>query len=195
MNKLSMNKKVINIINEYQDLDYTLKENEMIVINCFFDNMQDLNIKINQSSNSCFVLNLSCIVNHNCNVNINGLITGNNNRNVLNIRCLSKENLGNFKVNVKVDDNTKGNEVIEDLKGINENGAINFLPVLEIDTNEVDAQHFATIGNFDKNELFYLQTKGLSLESAYELLKKSFMFSLFNEEFILNIKKGESNHE
>ncbi|MBQ6840690.1 MAG: SufD family Fe-S cluster assembly protein [Bacilli bacterium] len=195
MNKLLMNKKVINIINDCKDLNFVLKENEMLIVNYYCDNQESTNIKISQTENSYFVLNMSCIVKKDCTININGNISGNDNRCVINVRCLAQNNIGTFNVCVKACEETKDNEIIEDLKGINEDGSIAFIPVLEVDTNEVDAQHFATIGSFDENELFYLQTKGISLKSAYELLKRSFMYSLFNSEFMAMINKGEDKDE
>ncbi|MBE6148395.1 MAG: hypothetical protein E7167_02745 [Firmicutes bacterium] len=195
MNKLLMNKKVVNIINDCNDLKYDLNENEMLIVNYFCNNEQDINIEFRQANNSYFVLNFSCLVKSECNINIKGNIEGSDNRSIINVRALSENDLGTFNISVKVFENTQNNEVIEDLKGINEDGSIIFLPILEVDTNEVDAEHFATVGSFDKNELFYLQTKGISLQSAYELLKKSFIYSLFSDEFLTVINKGKEKDE
>ena len=195
MNKLLMNKKVVNIINDCSNLNYALNDNEMLIVNYYANNQKDINVNIEQTSNSYFVLNFSCLIKDDCRVNIHGNVTGDDNRCVINVRCLSEKNTGTFDVIVKVNENTQNNEIIEDLKGINEDGSVIFLPVLEIDTNEVDAEHFATIGNFDKNELFYLQTKGISLESAYKLLKKSFIYSLFSDEFMKLLNEGKEKDE
>ena len=195
MNKLLMNKKVVNIINDCNDLKYDLNENEMLIVNYFCNNEQDINIEFRQANNSYFVLNFSCLVKSECNINIKGNIEGSDNRSIINVRALSENDLGTFNISVKVFENTQNNEVIEDLKGINEDGSIIFLPILEVDTNEVDAEHFATVGSFDKNELFYLQTKGISLKSAYNLLKKSFIYNLFSDEFIDLLNKGKEKDE
>ena len=77
---------------------------------------------------------------------------------------------------------------------INENGSILLEPVLEIDSCEVDAEHFATIGTFSDDELFYLQSKGLSLDAAYILLKRHFLYSLFSKNFI-NLIEGRDENE
>jgi len=195
MNKLLMNKKVVNIINDCHDLNFDLQENDMLIVNYYSNCEKDININLCQNNNSYFVLNFSCIIKEDCHVNIKGLIKGNNNRCVINVRALSEQNIGSFDVNVKVCENTKDNEVIEDLKGTIENGSLVLLPILEIDTNEVDAEHFATIGKFDEDELFYLQSLGISLKSAYELLKKSFIYSLFSDEFISLITNGKEENE
>ncbi len=43
-------------------------------------------------------------------------------------------------------------------------------PELQIDCDEVKAQHGATMGHLDANEIFYLQSRGLSKKSAFEIL-------------------------
>jgi hypothetical protein len=183
MNKIYKNKKVINLIDNKDNLNYAL-DNEMLVVNLFNKNSQSINIDFSQSDDSYLVINYSMLTNENVDINIKGNITGNNNKCVINVRCLSICNHANINVNVKANEKTIGNEIIEDLKGINEDGTVCFMPILEVDTHEVDAQHFATIGNFDKNELFYLESLGLSEKTSKELLKKSFIYNLFNEEFL-----------
>ena len=195
MNKILTNKKVVNIVNESSDLYYQVNDNEMLVINYYNDNQKKINIELRQSANSYVVLNVSSIIKNDALVNISSYVTGNDNRTIINVRTICEANEGTFYVIVKANENTKNNEIIEDLKGINENGNIIFNPILEVDTNEIDAQHFATIGSFDKNELFYLQTKGISLKSAYNLLKKSFIYNLFSDEFIDLLNKGKEKDE
>lgn len=49
------------------------------------------------------------------------------------------------------------------------------IPSLEIDTNDVvSAKHAAHVGPLDEDELFYLQTRGLSRKEAGELAVKAF---------------------
>lgn len=195
MNRIEMKKKIINLINDNHDLNLTLEDNEMIVVNCFLNNIDNLNISVTQKNNSKLVLNYSGFVKSNATVNYNGVILGNNNECIINMRVIAESAEGNFNVVVKAAENTINNEVIENLKGINEDGTITFIPVLEVDTNMVEASHFATIGPLDKNQIFYLQSKGVSIKSACELLKKSFLNSLFSEEFISSLNKGKEYNE
>ena len=44
------------------------------------------------------------------------------------------------------------------------------VPVLLIDENDVKASHATTLGQPDENQLYYLQTRGLSKEQALGLL-------------------------
>ena len=72
-------------------------------------------------------------------------------------------------------------------KGINEDGGVALIPILEVDTNEVEASHFATVGGFDKSLVFYLESKGLAEDTVYTMLKTCFLHSIFNKEFIERI--------
>jgi Fe-S cluster assembly scaffold protein SufB len=48
-------------------------------------------------------------------------------------------------------------------------------PVLEILNNDVECSHAASIKEIDKNQIFYLQTRGLSEEEAKELIVGAFL--------------------
>lgn len=50
-------------------------------------------------------------------------------------------------------------------------------PILLIDEEKVNASHSAHISNFSKEDLFYLMTRGISLEDANKLLIKGFLNS------------------
>jgi len=186
-----MNKKVVNIIDDVNDITYDSLDNEELIINYFNHDNDDINITVNQNSNSKVVINYSAFNKKESNVNVKNQINGNNNKFVINVRMIALDKHANVNVTSKVKEGTINNEVIEDLKGLNENGTITLMPILEIDTNEVNAQHFATIGNYDKNQIFYLESKGISKDKAKELVKKSFIYNLFSEEFIKLLDKKE----
>jgi hypothetical protein len=57
-------------------------------------------------------------------------------------------------------------------------------PNLYIDEYEVEAKHGASIGKFDLEELFYLQSRGLTELESYHLLMKSFILG------IMKVDKG-----
>lgn len=48
-------------------------------------------------------------------------------------------------------------------------------PALEILNNDIRASHSLTISTLDKNQLLYLQSRGLSLKQAKQLLINSFI--------------------
>lgn len=188
MNTLQMSKKILNIIDNNADINCHIKENEEVIINYFNHHQQSININITQDNNSKLIFNSMSIVNENIKFDMNVTISGNNNEANINVRAIAQDNYGDFHVNVKANSKTHGNIIVEDLKGILEGGFLNMMPVLEIDTEDVDVSHFATIGGFNQDALFYLNSKGLSNEVAIELLKRNFMYSLFDKEFIELIK-------
>ena len=48
-------------------------------------------------------------------------------------------------------------------------------PILDIYTKEIECTHGCTISNVDKNQLYYLQSKGFDKQSAKSLLIDSFL--------------------
>ena len=193
MNKLLVDKKEINIINENKNIDLKLEKNSQLVINYYNDSQESFDINITEEEASNLIINIASITDKDCKVNINVLITGNNNKCVINVRNISKNGNSNFYVNVKSNENTKDNIIIEDLKGVLEDGTIDFLPILEIDTNEVEASHFATIGGFNQNEIFYLQSKGLEYDECLKILKKAFIYKIFNKDFLNLLERKREN--
>ncbi len=195
VNKILMDKKVVNLIDNDESLEYVLNDNEMLIINIFNNSFKSVDIKTTQNNNSYVVINFSGFARSDTTININGNVLGNNNHYILNFRAIALENHGTVNAKVSVNENTKDNEVVEDLKGILEDGTLNFMPILEIDTSEVKAEHYATIGHYPLEELFYLQTKGISKEEAIKILKKSFLFNLFDKEFLKQINYGKEQDE
>ena len=64
-------------------------------------------------------------------------------------------------------------------------------PILYIDESLVDANHSALIGDFDSEELFYLQTRGVPLKEAYNLLIRGFLFNgVDNDEILTKIENS-----
>ncbi len=195
MNNIIMNKKVLNIINESNDLNIKVNKDEMVILNYYNDNQESLNINTEQINDSYLIVNIASKVKQDIKVNINSMITGNNNRLVINVRVIGLENNGVYNVVAKVNENTQDNEVVEDLKGLIRDSQITLIPILEIDTNEVDAAHYATVGSFNNEELFYLKSKGIEESKAKDLLQKNFINSLFSDDFIKLIDERKENNE
>ena len=64
-------------------------------------------------------------------------------------------------------------------------------PNLYIDCNDVSANHSALVGNFSKDELFYLQSRGLNKNDAIKLLLSGFLTSdITCRELIDEIRKA-----
>lgn len=81
-----------------------------------------------------------------------------NNDGMIRIEKGAKNANGYFNSKVLLFDDAKGRSV----------------PSLEIDENEVKAGHASTIGRPDENQLFYLQSRGLTEREAQELIISGF---------------------
>jgi Fe-S cluster assembly protein SufD len=82
-----------------------------------------------------------------------------------------------FSAQVRIDASAPGAEARQSLRGLIEGvGAeIDLRPRLEIHTDEVRAQHGATTGRLDENQLFYLLARGIGRQAAQALLKWAFV--------------------
>lgn len=64
-------------------------------------------------------------------------------------------------------------------------------PILYIDTDLVDANHSALIGDFKKDELFYLSTMGIAKHDTYKLLINGFLLSDLNNDILKETIKSD----
>jgi len=62
---------------------------------------------------------------------------------------------------------------------ISENAKAESIPGLEILADDVRCSHGVTIGNVDKNQMFYLQSRGINKEEAKSLIIQGFLDSAF----------------
>ncbi len=85
---------------------------------------------------------------------------------------LNDESKGIFHGRVHVESWAKGVDCSQSAKNLllSDRAHSCIQPELAIDCSEVQAQHGSAVGNFDPNEIFYLQTRGLDMKSAWELL-------------------------
>ncbi len=82
-----------------------------------------------------------------------------------------------FSGHIHIDAAAPGSEARQSLRGLIEGAGaeIDLRPRLEINTDEVRAQHGATTGQLDDNLLFYLLARGLDRKTARALLKWAFL--------------------
>jgi Fe-S cluster assembly protein SufD len=82
-----------------------------------------------------------------------------------------------FNGHIHISSDAPGSDARQSLRGLIEGvGAeIDLRPRLEINTDDVRAQHGATTGQLDENLLFYLLARGLDRETARALLKWAFL--------------------
>lgn len=103
---------------------------------------------------------------------------GNDSRASIKVRGINELDKGNLDIICEgiVQEKTIDNILVQDLKGLVINDdTIKISPKMIIGTNEVEANHLVTIGSFAKEDLFYLNSKGLSDDVAKKMLKDSFI--------------------
>lgn len=84
--------------------------------------------------------------------------------------CIELKTLGILK------EKTKENNFQEDIKYLNEWPCnITCFPLLYVYSDDVVANHFMTVKNIEEEELFYLETKGISKERSKEIIRESFL--------------------
>ena len=150
------------------------------------------------------VLNSHCLVNiknvfgkiyiHSKNksvVNISLGITFSENNNLEIVNCLSDDDAyskitihaiqnDDGKTTLKtvgiVNENTKDNEFLEQIKVLNvKKQQITCLPELLVYSNETSANHNCTIKTIKDDELFYLNSKGITNDQAKQLITDGFL--------------------
>lgn len=81
-----------------------------------------------------------------------------------------------FSGHIHIEAAAAGSEARQSLRGLmEEHGEVDLRPRLEINTDEVRAQHGATTGQLDENLLFYLLSRGIDRSTARTLLKWAFL--------------------
>ena len=110
------------------------------------------------------------LVNHNAsktssNVNFRGVANGSS-KAFFNAKAIVKKDIQEIKA-------FQNNKNIQ----LSKKAQINTKPELEIYSDDVVCTHGATIGELDKDALFYLQSRGINLKDAQHLLLESFVKS------------------
>jgi len=85
--------------------------------------------------------------------------------------------VSSFKGSVKVEATAKGSKTsLEDRALVLGSSVYNHAePIMQIETDDVEASHASTTGRVDESQLFYLQSRGLSYKEAQELLVNAFL--------------------
>lgn len=117
---------------------------------------------------------------------------------------VSKKGRIDFILNTYIKKLTHGNNCTQEINGLllSNESHISGNPNLIIDSNKIKASHKLAIGAFDKDNLFYLMSKGISEQNAKLLIaNKFYQFHLENiddenrRSKVLNMIKGYFNYE
>ena len=167
------------LLDNKDDINLNIKvDNANLILNIFSFKSKDININIFLDNKASIKLNTSVISYDKQDININVVHNYSNTVSDINNNASTYDN-GSVKFNVvsKVHKGIKGCTLNQKSKIISNNyendNEIN--PILLIDEYDVDAKHSAFIGSFNKDELFYLKTRGISDIDASNLLLKGLL--------------------
>ncbi|MBP6163479.1 MAG: SufD family Fe-S cluster assembly protein [Aliarcobacter sp.] len=166
-----------------------------------------------------FILNnfINNINNKNITYNLNGLVKLNNDAscsNLIKTVHIAQSSLSNINYKHSLKDSSKAifkakSRVLEtalfskafqntDTILLSDDATIFAQPHLEIYIDELEASHGATTGTLNKEQLLYLQTRGIPKDLAYEMLLKAFEEKIVNnikdeiiKEFVQEYKKEQ----
>lgn len=169
-------------------LDITLKDNTSLIIYDFNTNNKTTNIIVNQGNNTKFDYNHTFKVSGEYIFNYKANISGDNNLNNINISGVSN---GFVKMNVdgKVNEDTKDNELNENIKILTIKGKAYISPILHVSALNVLANHNTAISNVNEDYLFYLMSKGIDRTIAAKLIEDSYLYGLFKDTEFINLIK------
>ena len=189
-NKVTINVEGRVLINEFNivssdivEIVINMSNNSELLYNRYIDT-NDMNTKIviNQDSNSSVEFNYSIVAKESGKLEFSSNVNGSGNITNIRVRGITKEN-GSLVLKCVTDnkDKTEDNELLESLKilMLNDKESI-IIPDLLVASNEVAVNHAATIGGINKDELFYLTSKGISDDSAKKLISEGFVINNLN---------------
>lgn len=135
-----------------------------INLNCLEYSKLELFDSILTSVDSINNININCQKNSNIKLYTNGI-------NLENSKCY-------FTLNGIIKKEASDVNLLESSKIINiKNGDSKIIPNLIVDNMDVLASHSAYIGEFDKESISYLKSRGLKINDIYRLLTKAFLLS------------------
>ena len=189
---------IINGININKDIDLKINvfKNVDLSINIFTnDNNKDIKLDIILNDNSKLNLNISFISNKKYNLIVNTTLKGDNIESNVNIRGINRpQSNTNINMDGIILKGTKDNYLNEYAKVINKSNvsSVKIVPNLIVDSMDSYASHGAAIFDVSKTNIKYLMSKGLNREDAINLLEKSFILEIMDDD-IKSIIKDELN--
>lgn len=175
-------------INDYGNnndlnLKILMEKSSHLLYNRYNEDIRKFNLDIELTNDSFAEFNYSLKTNIESNITLNANVAGDDNVSRINFHGVT-DNEGVIKniATSKVDEKTKNNEVLENLRIITLNEAENMIvPNLLVRSDGVNAIHNTTISTVPKDYLFYLNSKGINSEEATKLIVDGFLKSNLKE--------------
>lgn len=189
--EVSGNSKITIMNKKVKDLNILVKEGSIVLIEDFrIIEKETTNIKIIMENKSQLIYNHSFINNKEYNLNILTEYQSNDSKITFNIHGINDGGTCNIIADGILGSNIN-NELLESIHIININGgkAIT-IPNILVNNNDVIANHAATIGKINDNELNYLMSKGISEQETRKLILNGFLINIFQSaDLIIQIKE------
>lgn len=164
--------------------NYYIEEGSELTINrmCIAENLdENINIYLN-GYNSNVILNISSIPKKVYNLKISVYHNNKNTNSKTNIHIVSKNSKVIIENNGYIPKGKYGSNLIQDNKIItNSQDKCIIKPNLFIEEYNIEASHGAYIGSLNKEDLFYLKSRGLDEKSANKMLLKAFLINNMEE--------------
>ncbi len=155
-------------------------ENSNIEINKFNSNDVSYSIDINLYKRASSKLVISTVATNSNNVDINVYHKEENSYSKCINNGIIKSGSILYNVNGIIEKNSINSTVLQESKIITKdvkNATIK--PILIINETPIEANHSASIGYYNENDLFYLESRGIERKTAIELLNKGILTSNF----------------
>ena len=162
-----------------------LDDGKGLDIQCVIDTSSvNGSIKIISSLNNNLLFHLGISNEGDSRIDLINQVVGDNNNSEIQVRVVSKSDCKFFlKATGYLIDNTHNNTYLEDIKYLNEYpSSITCLPELIVLSDDVSASHNMTVGSISEEELFYLESRGISSDKAREMIRNSFLLSMKRRE-------------
>ena len=159
------------------NLKLIINNNSKLIYNKFNKNLCNSNVVIDINNNSNVSFNQSVYNELEGNFKIYANILGSDNNTIINFYGVTNQK-GKIVVDAtgNVVSDVKNNDMLENVRILSLNEEENIiLPNLLVSSNEVSINHNATLSCLDEDYLFYLESKGLTRESASDLIYKGFI--------------------
>ena len=179
--KPNISSKIIIIGNYDYDITINLEKESCLVINSL-NKDNSVNASISLDNDATIYYNHSVLTNNNSINNFNVNHCGNSSNSYLNNNGINR-NDGKLFFNINGVIPKKLNNIIcnQSSKIINfDNGCSKIIPNLIIDSNDIVANHSAYIGEIGEDELFYMQSRGISNEDIKKMIYKAILIGNMN---------------
>lgn len=165
-------------------ISYHLGKNAKVIVNKFAKEDSDVVDAFLDGENAEFNFYQS-VINYNDHICVENVVHRaiDTKSNIINHGVNVENHTLHFLVNGTIEQGAKESEFHQDNKIINLKDGKSFIfPNLLVDEQNVNASHAAYIGTFQKEELFYLESRGIPKDKCERLLLQGFLLQNMNLE-------------